>query len=157
MRRLQDTARDLEGVEFDWLAFDRNGAAAIFTTAGYGEVPNSILAVVGAASRAAMDESLNSILDALAETSTYTEENGGVGVDREAPRFARRGLFVYDWGHWQGPYRRVLVPSAPAKNELVVDLMSTEIRAALPVLEIDFLSTTSIQLSDITACHALRP
>jgi len=156
MRRLQDIAKNLEGVEFDWLAFDRNGAAAVFMTAGCGEVPNSILAVVGKASRTAMDKSLDLILDGLEETSTYAEESGGVGVDRETPRFARRGLLVYDWGHWQGPYRRVLVPSRPAKAELVPDLMPPEIRSALPVLEIDFFSTACFQLSDIIPCHALR-
>lgn len=156
MRRLQDIANNLEGVEFDWLAFDRNGAAAVFMTAGCGEVPNSILAVVGEVSRAGMDKSLDLILDSWEETSTYTEEGGGVGVDRETPRFARRGLVVYDWGHWQGPYRRVLVPSTPAKAKRILDLMPTEIRSALPVLEIDFFSTTCFQLSDVIPCHTLR-
>ena len=38
------TRDDVQGIEFDWFAVDAKGHIALCSTAGYGEIPASVLA-----------------------------------------------------------------------------------------------------------------
>jgi hypothetical protein len=78
------------GLDYSWVALDGAGHVAIFTNAGSGPIPATVIA-----DRPAADDAEGLVLD-------LTERGGGLQlVDtpvRDAFRvFANRGLFAYDW------------------------------------------------------------
>lgn len=95
------------GIEFDWLAVDRDGHVAQFSTAGYGPCPPPT--VVHAS---AVDEAIDQ-LAALPNHGTCLTSPLGPDDHSDWIRMAERGVYGFDWVVWHGPYRRLTVPSRP--------------------------------------------
>ncbi|MGI4738093.1 MAG: hypothetical protein ACRYG7_23235 [Janthinobacterium lividum] len=93
---MEPTREDVDalfGMDFDWFAQDITGAIGLFSTAGYGEIPLEVLQHV-AAHRALTDTILLPHWGSLAVWKDY----------------ARMGLTVFDWQHWDGPYKKAAPP-----------------------------------------------
>lgn len=100
------TRDDLYGIEFDWFAVDRDGHPALFSSAGYGPIPEVAMR--------ACDEQ-HRLLDWLKQAgpgSRQTRELDGCG--EELSVYASHGFYCYDWKHWEGPYLLLARPEAPA-------------------------------------------
>ncbi len=96
-----------EGSEFDWFAVDGVGHVGLFSTAGYGAVPISVLARV---------DELRGLAGRLLEAPVVGTATGHLpGRIDDWLAVAQRGVFAYDWHHWFGPYRRVATPSRPVR------------------------------------------
>jgi hypothetical protein len=109
------------GIEFDWLAVDSQQQVALFTSAGYGAVPETVLRNVPLVDRA---------VDAIAQLPAV-----GKAAEVCLPddgdysswlTTAQRGFFTYDWTIWHGPYKRLAIPTAP----IVLEQLPTPIRQA---------------------------
>jgi hypothetical protein len=108
---------DLVGKEFDWFAIDRNGAVALFATAGEGTVPQSVLS----------NTSNHNLIAEYLETPNWGSEL--VWTD-----LASYGLFVFDWNYF-GLYIKVAAPSTALAKELRDKIINiTEV----PILDVDF-------------------
>jgi hypothetical protein len=74
------------GLEFDWFASDAEGNIGLFSTAGFGPVPDEV------------------------QLHFQGHDQVAALLDWRVPQVwkecASRGLFVFDWQHWQGPYRK---------------------------------------------------
>jgi hypothetical protein len=94
---------DIAGREFDWFAMDNAGYVAMFATAGFGIVPDLVLADYLAHER-------------LSEF--FPIEHWG--SEKVWDVYARFGLYVYDWknGGHQGHYCRVRVPTSVMAEDL---------------------------------------
>ena len=105
----------LRGREFDWFAVDRRGFIGHFSTAGYGKIPEAILAAY---------DLVSDLSERILLLSTIASAEGHLaGKIDDWLEMARRGLFSYDWKHWKGPYRRAATPSAPiVLKDLPVEL-----------------------------------
>ena len=97
---------DLEGSEFDWFAVDRDGHVALFATAGYGPIPQAVLESVD--EQRQVETYLSSI-----PATTQAIHIGGEGDLEDWFAVARRGLYAYDWQHWNGPYGMIASPETP--------------------------------------------
>ena len=95
----------VQGGEFDWFAVDADGHVGHFATAGFGPVPAVVL------TRLAELRELDERVLRLPAIGAATGHLSGI-ID-DWLEMARRGLFAYDWKHWNGPYRRAATPSRP--------------------------------------------
>ncbi|WP_226645348.1 hypothetical protein [Microbulbifer variabilis] len=104
---------ELEGREFDWFAIDSEGNIGLFSTAGEGTIPGS---VIGAYS-----------------------EHDNISEQLESPNWGTSevwsdfGLYVYDWNLHGGPYKREREPSKVMSNELKTKLLSMGSLYSLPI------------------------
>mgnify|MGYP001240079952 CR=1 FL=1 len=148
-----DTIRAaLAGLEFDWLLADDEGRLALCETAGYGEVPDAVLALGEDALSGAYATSVSEILTALPERGGCTQEHHGVGTDLVTLGYATRGLYVFDWCHWSGPHRRIVIPGSPiAMHELPPSLRT--LVSLSPPAPLQFAKTTELQLADLMPCR----
>jgi hypothetical protein len=125
------TRDSLYGLEFDWLAFDADGHLALCSSAGYGEIPAVVL------ENTSEDDAWNaaeSLLLTLPVIGEATAEGRGPGSCAEWPALASRGVFIFDWNHWRGPYERIVVPSvAVPRPQLARDLRRRLLVVDLPV------------------------
>ncbi len=130
-----------EGREFDWFLTDQGFQLALFATAGYGAVPRALRA--GQDAHANWADTLEDLLALLPVRGSHVEESHGAGHCLEWKEMANRGLFIYDWVHWKGPYRRILRPT----NPITVSDMSDDISKTLDaprVLGLDFQTSESL-------------
>jgi hypothetical protein len=58
-------------------------------------------------------QQLDQLIAAMSETGGHRAEGRGRGACREWPLLGNRGVYVYDWKHWHGPYERIIVPNVP--------------------------------------------
>ncbi|WP_454831318.1 hypothetical protein [Pseudoxanthomonas wuyuanensis] len=108
--------RDIQGVEFDWFAIDRDGQVALFATAGHGPVPASVLDA---------SDTHDAIGEAIAVSSL-----GSIAVWQS---YARAGLYAFDWSEPQGSYVRVAEPSAGAEFKQTHTVVAIPGLPCLPV------------------------
>jgi len=148
---LDENREKLKGGEFDFLLFDRSWNLALCETAGFGEVPDVVLEL-GESNFDEYADCITGLLASLRETGNFQEEEPGVGTDVETPKFATRGLFVFDWRHWSGPYRRVLVPERPVQFNSGLAAIFNFARV-VPRIDLAFADTNQFQLSDVVACR----
>jgi len=92
---------ELEGREFDWYAMDENGAAAVFSTAGSGTVPQSVIDNYEA----------HDLITEKLETPNW-------GSELVWDDLANYGLFVFDWELNNGPY----IKKSKPKKDITPDL-----------------------------------
>ena len=106
-------AHEIVGVEFDWLAIDREGRLALFATAGSGMAP-----------RSAVDASVS--LDAVLSLI----EVPNWGSPQVWDDYASVGLYVYDWDLSTDVYRRLRAPVGATDPLLLasVDTMGEVVR-----------------------------
>ena len=100
------------GEEFDWWAVDCDDHVALFSTAGYGEVPTDVLDAYGDPSA---QPQLGTLLPLINFTTTWREVGRGPGTSDEFRQLGAHGMFVFDWRHWHGPYERIVRPDVAAR------------------------------------------
>ena len=91
------------GVEFDWFATDSHGFVALMSSAGYGQIPDSVF------ERLQEQEHIGAHLSQLIGYSTSGD------LIRAKRLLSKVGVFTYDWKHWKGPYRRLGFPLLPRR------------------------------------------
>lgn len=99
-------ASPLAGLDFEWVATDRDGHVAWLVTFGSAVVPPWVEARVEAFD----------LVEAAVRALPIRGGCRSVGdphFDREWFEAARRGMFAYDWDVYRGPYRAVAVPLVP--------------------------------------------
>ena len=107
------------GTEFDWMAVDGDGRLGLFSTAGLGPVPEAALEHQ---SEHAAIVNLVAKLGGLPAWADLLSFCGNVPV------------FVYDWEHWSGPYRRAQIPAKGGSlklSDLPEDLRTFVVRLDL--------------------------
>lgn len=132
------------GVEFDWLLVDRHGEVALCSSFADGEIPDVVLEI-DERQQDEFRDTVAGLARRLPLAGTFQQENGGMGSDLTSPEFAKRGIYVYDWKPWSGPYRRVLVPTVPVQYSSVEPYLGF-FRNHVPVAEVLFAETASFQL-----------
>jgi hypothetical protein len=141
----------VSGVEFDWLLVDNEGYLALCCSSADGEIPDLVL---GIEERLQDDfrDTVAALADRLPRLGDFREESGGMGSDLASPEFARRGIYVFDWKPWSGPYRRMLVPTAPVRFPAVESHLGF-FRDYVPATSVSFAETSSFQLPDLLPCQ----
>lgn len=109
---------EVEGREFDWFAIDNNGEIAMFSSAGYGLIPDSVI------------EHFHDYDDVA-----LTFETPNFGTTAIWDDYAKYGIYVFDWKIYDGPYVRVAKPSKVITVELKNTIMSIK---GLPRLNVEF-------------------
>ena len=109
----------LRGLDFSWMAVDRDGHLAWLVTFGSAVVPPWV-------------ERDADALDDIEASLLALPERGGVDVNDSSlvggwVNAAKRGIFGYDWRVYTGPYDRVARPLNPL---LVGDLPQSLIKIA---------------------------
>ncbi len=100
------TADEILGTEHDWLAIDRDGHVALFSTAGGSAAPPAYLRDLEG-----YEEAIAAILARLGPTGVAAQPPGSWGNTwREV---ADRGLFAYDGDYNRGSYRLRERPALP--------------------------------------------
>lgn len=135
--------RGVQGAEFDWFAVDGRGHVGQFSTAGYGPVPAAVLA------RLTEVQDLNQLILRLAVIGDATGHLPGQIEDWL--EMANRGLFAYDWKHWDGPYRRAATPSRP----IMIAELPTELREFIGVVtwpDVCFADALAIRPQELCEC-----
>ena len=107
---------ELEGREFDWFAIDSEGNIGLFSTAGEGAIPSSVM-------------------EAYSEHDNVSEqlESPNWGSSEVWSDYAALGLYVYDWNLHGGPYIREREPSKVMNNELKTKLLSIGSLYSFPI------------------------
>ena len=96
----------IQGLEFDWFAFDADGSLALFSTAGGGLIPSDVVPLV----------------DAFCELADRFETPNW-GTEKIWDDYANLGLFVFDGDYSGNPYKRVRVPACELAPQ-VSDMMA---------------------------------
>jgi hypothetical protein len=113
------TAQDIDGFEYDWVATDRDGHVALFTTAGGGYAPKQFLLDVDA-----HDAAIAALLGAPATTDALFAPVLGAGLDNTWKFIAERGIYAFDSDPNGGPYRLVSAPRRAVKLAELPPLVS---------------------------------
>ena len=117
--------REIDGMEFDWFASDPEGAFAVFATAGFGPVPDSVREAI--ASHDAIGDSIEVI------------NWGSCDIWQS---FSSVGLFVYDWSVMEGRYLRVAEPTVALRSDLAANL---RVCPGLPKFRFSFFQATAVE------------
>jgi hypothetical protein len=110
------------GFEFDWLAVDRRGHLALMISEGYGPVPLAVLD---------HPDEVDAAVDALAGALPVLRD---ASPPANAPWMAAsceaqaRGLYVYEWDLYDGPYERLLVPGVAVTVDALPPLIGAVAR-----------------------------
>lgn len=103
-----DLRDDLWGLEWDFVAVDTVGHAAILTSGGHGPIPLAVLTAREQVERAI------AIVGTMPVTTTAVDaqpDRDGNYSDWYA--YSARGLFTYDWHTHHGPYELISSPAEP--------------------------------------------
>jgi hypothetical protein len=123
---------DMVGTEFDWVAADSMGRIGLFSTSGYGPIPNAVLDQRD--QHIAMVETIEdlSMIPDWADLLTYA---GNIPV------------FVYNWTQHSGPYQ--LAQSPLGGNPLTIGDLPEQFRGLVFHLPISFDSTSTVDGNSI--------
>ena len=124
-------AKEVHGGEFDWFAVDASGNLALFSTAGEGVVPDSVL---------------RSLEDYESMSRSFEAPRWGTGEIWKD--YAELGLFVFDWTLPSGSYRKLISPTAPASSVLKAKLLGL---AGLPRFGFSFRDVELLEGAEIGA------
>ncbi len=105
---------DFSNLEFDWLACDADGFVALFSSAGFGPVPEESVAMADALD-AALDR-----MNAMPIRSGATSIGGTTNPD-DWMAAAQRGFFAFDWAHARDRYQIEALPNRPIRVDEVED------------------------------------
>jgi hypothetical protein len=141
----------MSGVEFDWLLVDKQGQVALCCSSANGEIPDLVLEI-DEPLQDAFGDAVAGLAERLPLIGSFREESGGMGSDLDSPEFARRGIYVFDWKPWSGPYRRVLVPTVTVQFSSIAPHLSP-FQKHVPVANVSFSDTSSFQLPDLLPCR----
>jgi hypothetical protein len=129
---------DFYGEEFDWFAVDSGGFVAWMMSAGYGPIPDSVFQQL---------EQQRRIEEHLTRLSGYSTK---APWRRMLWSLSVAGLFVYDWEHWNGPYRRRGFPLLPRRLHKFA--LPPELRDALVTLPKHFWVTRGLRPERLLSC-----
>lgn len=93
----------------------------MFTSAGYGAVPEAVLRNVSLVDRAVDAIARLPVIGKAAEVCLPDDGDFSSWLTT-----AQRGFFTYDWTIWHGPYKRLASPSVP----IILEQLPTPIRQA---------------------------
>lgn len=127
---------DLYGVDWDFLALDRDGQIALISSTGYGQIPPRVLdqaalvedAVERSSALPVIGEPINRVPDRTGDYSSWFERSV-------------RGFYTYDWSVYHGPYRALSAPTVA----LEVSAADPMIAQAASLLELQFSFATTAQ------------
>jgi hypothetical protein len=119
------------GLEFEWFAQDAEGNIGIFSTAGFGPVPANVQLYFQDHDRAALSIELT--------------HWGSSDVWKD---YAKQGLYVFDWQHWQGPYRKEEAPLGTMNGGFK--------RQILDIPELPFFDGAFHQIASVAAINAYK-
>jgi hypothetical protein len=128
------------GVEFNWLAVDRDHHVGLFMTSGAGPSP------LAALRNWALIDSATARLADLPAVTGFVGDKAPHGVDYTCyDEPASRGLYCYDWRDSHGPYQLRAAPEQP----LAVDALPDDLRvvASLASFDIRFSDAAEITMS----------
>ena len=108
------TPEDILGIEYDWLAVDKDGHLGLFSTAGGGRAPQAFLAETDA-----HDAGLDVLMAAPPTTSPRFFRQIKAGLDNAWRNAAERGVYAFDSDPHGAPYRLVAAPQAAATTDVV--------------------------------------
>lgn len=97
------------GLELDWLACDADGFVALFSSAGFGPVPEDVPAMVDA---------VDAVLGRMKALPAMGDADGG-GDDWATA--AQRGFFAFDWAHRHDRYEIEASPTQPIRLDEIQD------------------------------------
>jgi hypothetical protein len=123
--KMPTSRQETLGKEFDWFAIDSAGELAACSSAGWGEIPAIVLQQCTLADSPI--QHIDRLIALMPEIGSHRAEGRGPGKCWEWPLLGNRGLYVYDWKHWHGPYERIIVPTVPMR----ADALCSEILASL--------------------------
>jgi len=126
MQPTREEANAFEGYEFDWFAQDATGSLALFSTAGWGEIPVEVIRHA---------EAHRAVAATIAQPSRGTS---AVWQD-----YAQVGLYVFDWQHWVGPYAKEVSPAQPIAASLREEVLGIP---ELPQLPLVFSEVASVRI-----------
>jgi len=112
---------DMVGTEFDWVAADQSGSVAMFSTAGFGPIPDGVLEQRD--HHSSIIENVENLAEILSSADLLTN-TGPVPV------------FVYDWTVNSGPYRRTQSPRSA--YPVRVDDLPKQLRPFVVLLDLSF-------------------
>jgi hypothetical protein len=128
------------GIEFDWLGVDHRGHVAVFTTSGYGPVPENVNLHLNDVDRA---------IEHLRRLPVTGEADQIIRPASDASyadwhKYSAQGFYAYDWNMWHGPYIRLSVPTVPMAIGRLPSDMETVARYA--AIELDFAEACRIEI-----------
>jgi hypothetical protein len=137
------TPEEIQGYEYDWLACDRDGRVAMFSTAGGGYAPKAFLAET---------DKYDAALDALKQRAPFTSAcmapPVAEGLANIWKDLAERGLFSYDSDPTGGPYRLVGAPTVPLRAP-ELDSSIADVVQRVVLIEIQLGQDTVVTREDI--------
>ena len=123
---------DFIGTELDWFAIDCDGFLALMSSAGYGPIPDCVF------ERFDEQQRIEEFLARIVGQELMKEDWDRMLLSRSAS-----GVFVYDWEHWDGPYRRLGIPSVPQQVDQLG--IPAELREALAVVPARFSANAELR------------
>lgn len=115
---------ELGGREFDWLGVDIDGKIAMFSTAGVGFIPRTVIEGY-------------KVYDAIFDEI----ESPNWGSESVWDDYSKLGFYVYDWELNSGPYIKQRIPELSMAKELRDKILSIK---RLPQLNFRFSETNEI-------------
>jgi hypothetical protein len=131
---------DVVGREWDFLATDWDGSVALFTSAGYGPIPEVVLS--HGKSVEAVVAGLRTQLPVIGKSLDRREQDRS-GDYSDWFEASQRGLYTYDWHVHGGPYERVSAPSVALR----ADTLTPEFGNVAGLLRLPVLFAETAQLS----------
>src|SRR5438477_9040645 len=119
------------GTELDWFALDSDGFVALMSSAGYGPIPDCVF------ERFDEQRRIEEFFARLAGQPLMDD------WDRMLLSLAASGVFIYDWQHWEGPYRRQGMPSVPQRSDELG--IPAELRQAFAVVPESFSASATLR------------
>lgn len=104
------TPDDILGLEFDWLAIDKDGHLGLFSTAGGGRAPHAFLRDTDA-----HDAGLDALMATPSTTTARFFREIAAGLDNPWKQAAERGVFAFDSSPNGSPYELVAAPRDAAE------------------------------------------
>jgi hypothetical protein len=130
--------------EFDWFAVDGSGQLGHFATAGFGPAPAAVIA--------RLDEMRDLGQRVLCLPVTGEATGHLSGEIEDWLEMARRGLFAYDWKHWDGPYQRAATPGRP----VALGDLPAEVREIVQVVrwpDVNFAQALTVRPEELCPCE----
>lgn len=97
---------DVKGMEFEWFSVDEHGFIAVFSTAGFGKVPDFVF----------QENSDHILLESYFTRTHFGRSEVMIQKNSENKylrTLAARGLYAYEWSQRKGPYELIFRPSNP--------------------------------------------
>jgi hypothetical protein len=108
---MADIKGNYSGVEFDWFLTDKVGEIALCSTAGFGEIPRSVVEDLPPGN-GPIDQ-IEGLISHFPKSTDHTTEGHGPGHCKEWRHLADRGIWIYDWQQVSNRYELIVRPITP--------------------------------------------